>query len=390
MNRLILIGNGFDLAHGLKTSYNHFMVWYLKKAFKAAFDDKKGEFNDDVLKISTRRGPYKFPIHSIKNTDEFIDLFYHEKGGFSSIIDKDEIQIPKPNSNGRLNAGTQTMSNPFHVVVKTSLMDTLLRTCSYSNWVDIENEFYEQLKKILNGQPDPKKKSKEAQLLLINTTLKTIVSELRKYMQELPTAQNVHKYNHIFNSNIYKDDIVTDKLENDTPPDDTLILNFNYTKTAERYIKKSPNKLKPEVVYIHGELNNDNNPLIFGFGDELDENYKKMESEKTKGFFEYIKSFWYFKTSNYHKLTRFIEDIDFQVVILGHSCGLSDRTMLNMIFEHPHCKSIKIYYFEDAEKTNNFRDLTQEISRHFTNKGEMRKKITPFDRSNPMPQAVAV
>jgi hypothetical protein len=25
MNRIILIGNGFDLAHGLKTSYKHFM-----------------------------------------------------------------------------------------------------------------------------------------------------------------------------------------------------------------------------------------------------------------------------------------------------------------------------------------------------------------------------
>ena len=28
MNRLILIGNGFDLAHGLKTSYNDFINWY--------------------------------------------------------------------------------------------------------------------------------------------------------------------------------------------------------------------------------------------------------------------------------------------------------------------------------------------------------------------------
>ena len=32
MNRIILIGNGFDLAHGLKTSYNDFIKWYLKRA----------------------------------------------------------------------------------------------------------------------------------------------------------------------------------------------------------------------------------------------------------------------------------------------------------------------------------------------------------------------
>ena len=28
MNRIVLIGNGFDLAHGLKTSYMDFIDWY--------------------------------------------------------------------------------------------------------------------------------------------------------------------------------------------------------------------------------------------------------------------------------------------------------------------------------------------------------------------------
>ena len=28
MNRIVLIGNGFDLAHGLKTSYKNFIDWY--------------------------------------------------------------------------------------------------------------------------------------------------------------------------------------------------------------------------------------------------------------------------------------------------------------------------------------------------------------------------
>ena len=31
MNRLVLIGNGFDLAHGLKTSYKDFICWYWYK-----------------------------------------------------------------------------------------------------------------------------------------------------------------------------------------------------------------------------------------------------------------------------------------------------------------------------------------------------------------------
>lgn len=31
MNRIVLIGNGFDLAHGLKTSYADFISWYWEK-----------------------------------------------------------------------------------------------------------------------------------------------------------------------------------------------------------------------------------------------------------------------------------------------------------------------------------------------------------------------
>lgn len=31
MNRLVIIGNGFDLAHGLKTSYKDFIRWYLNE-----------------------------------------------------------------------------------------------------------------------------------------------------------------------------------------------------------------------------------------------------------------------------------------------------------------------------------------------------------------------
>lgn len=33
MNRLVIIGNGFDLAHGLKTGYKDFIDWYWDKRF---------------------------------------------------------------------------------------------------------------------------------------------------------------------------------------------------------------------------------------------------------------------------------------------------------------------------------------------------------------------
>ncbi|MBK7692344.1 MAG: hypothetical protein IPJ31_14990 [Bacteroidetes bacterium] len=36
MNRLVIIGNGFDLAHGMETSYQHFIWNFIKEAVKIA------------------------------------------------------------------------------------------------------------------------------------------------------------------------------------------------------------------------------------------------------------------------------------------------------------------------------------------------------------------
>jgi hypothetical protein len=49
MNRLIIIGNGFDLAHGMKTSYNDFMKWYVRTSFETA--SKTLRYNDPLFSI---------------------------------------------------------------------------------------------------------------------------------------------------------------------------------------------------------------------------------------------------------------------------------------------------------------------------------------------------
>lgn len=48
MNRLVLIGNGFDLAHGLKTSYKDFIYWYWKQRV-LSLSNFRGKTSDDGL-----------------------------------------------------------------------------------------------------------------------------------------------------------------------------------------------------------------------------------------------------------------------------------------------------------------------------------------------------
>ena len=99
-----------------------------------------------------------------------------------------------------------------------------------------------------------------------------------------------------------------------------------------------------------------------------------------------FKSFQYSNTKNYDDLLRYIDSEKFQVYILGHSCGLSDRVLLNTIFEHNNCRSIKVYYHENKKGTDNYTDIVQNISRHFDDKEIMRRKIVNKELCTPLPQ----
>ncbi|TXD74537.1 hypothetical protein ESU54_02810 [Aequorivita antarctica] len=80
-------------------------------------------------------------------------------------------------------------------------------------------------------------------------------------------------------------------------------------------------------------------------------------------------------------------DKKFQVYIFGHSCGLSDRKLLNTIFENSNCRSIKIFYHKNGNG-DNYTELTQNISRHFNKKALMREKIVDKTLSVELPQNI--
>ena len=60
---------------------------------------------------------------------------------------------------------------------------------------------------------------------------------------------------------------------------------------------------------------------------------------------------------------------------MGHSCGNSDRTLLNTLFEHKNCVSIKPFYYIREDGTDNYMELIQNISRNFTNMKMMRDRV---------------
>ncbi|MDI1305232.1 MAG: AbiH family protein [bacterium] len=165
----------------------------------------------------------------------------------------------------------------------------------------------------------------------------------------------------------------------------THFLNFNYTKVVEQYFVGFA--YQKQINYIHGKLNDSINTVNFGFGDEMDDDYKMIENIDDNEYLRNFKSFQYLQNPNYKNLLDFVEsDQKFQVYVMGHSCGLSDRTMLNTIFEHPNCISIKIFYHQKKDGNDNYTEIIQNISRHFNKKKLMREKIVNKTLCQPLPQ----
>lgn len=357
MNRLIIIGNGFDLAHGIKTSFNDFISDYFCNAVNSFFDNRS--YSDSLLEFNFK--------------DSF--KYYEPKPKYVTKETVYEVlqEIIK----------SREINSIFHSL----LLKKIYTKTSILKWVDIEVEFFNVL---LDTKLRHQGVNQEEKINEVNDQLEFLKIKLIEYLTIQESKFNDTSIQTVlsdcFSEEIKENEIVTINLKKNKLPDNLYFLNFNYTKTFEKYFRICERGIPSSYNYIHGDLSGIHGKPIFGFGDEFDKKYLEFEDEKNNNLFKHIKSFEYLQTKNFYELTRFLESNYFQVHIYGHSCGISDRTMLNQIFEHDNCKSIKIFYYKINEEQNDFTDKTYEISRHFKDKTMLRKKLVPLELSREMPQ----
>lgn len=165
-------------------------------------------------------------------------------------------------------------------------------------------------------------------------------------------------------------------------PSDLMILDFNYTHTIELYL---PSELHGKINHIHGDLYREDS-VIFGYGDELDSSYQKILDLNDNRYLSNMKTPHYLESSNYRKMLSFIESDKYQIYILGHSCGNSDRTLLNTLFENKNCVSIKPFYHKWDDTKDDYINIVQNISRNFTDMKLMRNRVVNKEFCHPLPQ----
>ena len=418
MNRIILIGNGFDLAHGLPTRYEDFINWYWEKWLYNLRICHYRTLADGLCKFSIKTGQ-----------DTWQSLLWQRGYTFNAPIGIDFVKsILDDNQNFE--------------VIQSHLLYRICKSIQDKKWVDIENEYYRLLKESIEKPESlgctPQEVNKQLQFVLdlltqylsslqleiltCNGFIKNIILEsIRIDDVAIGSLQYVYDHcNYWANKNRYElyeqlgikdvpneqalairanvDEFLQANIAkypdgsfgvidiNKTPrqllrPFNTMLLSFNYTGTTDIYAQSC----MCYANYIHGDLR-DTSKMIFGYGDELDDDYKALLKREDNECLKNIKSIRYLESNNYRYMLQFIESAPYQVYIMGHSCGNSDRTLLNTLFEHKNCVSIKPYYYQKADGSDNYMEIVQNICRNFTDMKLMRDRVVNKTFCEPLPQ----
>lgn len=381
MNRLVIIGNGFDMAHGLKTSYKDFINWY--------WDRRVDAFVGNITKVSAD-SLCKLTIKDNSNLSCW-NVFAFDNSYFK------DIRGNRTCSGYEVITELQKYPDTFSVDT-TPFFGTIIQSIETKGWVDIENDYYQLLKKCtettdcgytvkeLNEQLAYLQKKLVEYLSTIDVpeTIGTINSAIRENIciedlsiegKALAKTMGVIEYD----TNSFDDNRYMDERISGMPPERTMLLCFNYTGTVKEYEQYGGLILN----YIHGELEHPEH-IIFGYGDELDKDYQGILDKQDNELLKNVKSVKYLETRNYHKMLDFLMAAPFQVLIMGHSCGNSDRTLLNTVFEHENCVSIKPFYHKWEDGSDNYLELVQNISRNFTNMRLFRDRVVNKEQCKTM------
>lgn len=420
INRLIIIGNGFDLAHGMKTRYKDFVNGYLRQRINEHRGSKSPKKTEDKLmsiiplcdtnKVFRDNLPPNYYTPSVEMLrDEYNDNL-----------------TPKQNLDKVRACRYEVQLSPF--------FDKIIEKIENKNWVDIEYAYYEYLCDICN-KPELSKEEVSEKIDELNEEMKCITSELAKYLrkqdEEYKNMNDAEMIREIIrplrsqemavSADKYWKEFVVQRENNSTYqgrtkyfrdndfyvepkykshdgtdvyklfPEKVFLLNFNYTTYIEpKFRNILPNLrvgsfVKEQLVcHIHGNLN-DKNSIIFGYGDDSDEMYKKLLDKNDNRFLENDKTVKYLGYARYRNFLGFIESAPFQVCIMGHSCGISDKTLLSTIFQHENCVSIKPYFYENGDN-DDYYEIIRNISRCFDDKKLMRDRVVNKEYCEPLPQ----
>lgn len=400
MNTLLIVGNGFDLANGLPTSYINFLD-YMKHA-KKEFDNYSKSYEGLLhAKLCIKAyEPYDSICKKAEKIGEITDFMAMNVACLSyrdSILAflharKKEVSCFPPTEDFFQYVQENEHCAEYNVCLFYSFLygnlwldyfNESLRTSLKKSWIDFEGEisrviqyiedilirFQEEGDVNLNidnhkipsinvfmNQIQGKIINHKSNIISLRSYISVLLSEMRIFVRCLEL--------YMFLIGKLPDSLID--IQSDIKQIFTVnwFLNFNYTNTFQRYYNIGCYLDNKDgcVDYIHGKAGLNN--IIIGVKDTLDSQHEDtiLECINFKKYFQRI----FYKTGV--KYRQWLPDTkqdhnDTVVYIFGHSLDETDGEVFRYIICNPNVKRTTIYYHNDLAYQAKIRNLIKIIGK---------------------------
>lgn len=313
-NNILVIGNGFDLAHGLPTKYNDF-IRTIERNF---FSDTESHSEKMSLKFSKSKirnnGFINYFLHYAREVPGWVDIEQLMK----EIIDYFEVFFENYQdiimAGGGLYKGFINTIPPD--IEKNKLVECLLKFPLFSEekYFDLDNDNKNRIMSRIFYTNDFGLKKKKI-LELLKKQLDEVIELLCSYLEDYCYEKQ-------------KDQLKTKKQISDIHP--CYVISFNYTDTYKVYGIKAE-----DVFHVHGSIEKKN--MVLGFDDDEPENLD----------FVYFKKYF----QRIQKLTGYIDQHRFDI----KKCSAEVTSPANInsnIMEERDVEPIVHFYGHSMDKTD--------------------------------------
>lgn len=336
---ILVIGNGFDLAHGLPTKYTHFLEFFIKlipicnKYINFDFNRYKTIYLDDYLLN--------------KQVEKVSEYTYKIKNDICEIKIKDSM-----------------LKEIFECVNHNFWIYYFMQLSKNGNWIDFERDIFQVIQSIdkdmegknFYGQIDFLSNKYLENTFLYKTidslftdengermgkeqiTYQELRDKLHKDLDRLIRALEIYLTQYVENQNIKvispdikEKEVVIQINRNKHTTLFAKVISFNYTNTFQKLYGKSK---EIEYDYIHGKADIHNtietNNMVLGIDEYLpdDRRNKDIEFIAFKKFYQRIYKETGCKYKEWVDKIRLNKEQSHNLYIFGHSLDVTDKDVL--------------------------------------------------------------
>lgn len=376
VNNVLLVGNGFDLAHGLLTKYEHFL-YIMKKwdEFYVAYENERKKDNRKE-KNTDEQAIYQFFPELIKEFEKAMEKPIDKYVKYAHGMDRNNI-------------------NKLGSIIKTNSWIKYYCQCEaeINGWIDFEREIYPVIELlefvfeadyIMIGHGNstlgdahidksifPPSLLRTARLWgkYFDTSIsnsvcvkepyatmqygilkKKILEDLRKEFDEFIQAFELYLYEFVYK----RDDV--DILKQIKDIDITTVISFNYTLTEKLYGIN-----EEDVHHIHGMLRNDlsigKNNMVMGVKEQKEQNMAYIYFVKYFQRIQKASGIKYKELITRKTIDNNVMHSDYILHIYGHSLDETDEDILKYVIGDKmesgkmnlKPKKVVIFYYNDVD-----------------------------------------